>query len=265
MAIRPTDFNAPVGASLINAPEIQPADELPDDATVVFERNDSELKILFKSYSRHRYNYSGPSGTAVPRGISGMVAFNGGLAIIYDRVVQTTETLLDRQIARLVGKISHKPQAGKTIARIYLTGPLSKLTGRKLGGEALFGKSEVSEYDVAAFVMKGLPTGAVDTLQFWARLSDSEVDQLVIPRRTLRHRREKDQSLSKEESDRAARIARVVSHAEQVFEDPAKADRWLRRELKSLNGQQPLIMAETEAGARVVEELLEKIAWGAAA
>lgn len=138
-------------------------------------------------------------------------------------------------------------------------------TGTKLGGHAVFGKDEITESDLASLVMRGFPTKVVDILRQHARLTDSEIDHLVIPKRTLRHRKEKQQPLTKEESDRAARIARVVSHAEQVFEDTGKADAWLRRELKALGGSKPLELAETEAGARIVEELLEKIAWGAAA
>lgn len=44
-----------------------------------------------------------------------------------------------------------------------------------------------------------------------------------------------------------------------------RTNRWLRKELGELGGETPLSVAQTEAGARVVETILGKIAWGAAA
>ena len=38
-----------------------------------------------------------------------------------------------------------------------------------------------------------------------------------------------------------------------------------RRPLAELDGEAPLTVAQTEAGARVIETILGKIAWGAAA
>ena len=58
---------------------------------------------------------------------------------------------------------------------------------------------------------------------------------------------------------------RVQSLAEQCFGDRDKANRWLRRALTELGGETPLVVAQTEAGARVIETVLGKIAWGAAA
>jgi putative toxin-antitoxin system antitoxin component (TIGR02293 family) len=68
-----------------------------------------------------------------------------------------------------------------------------------------------------------------------------------------------------EQSKRAARFARVRSLAESVFVDPWKANLWLDRNLDELGGESPLAHARTEAGARAVETILGKIAWGAAA
>ena len=87
----------------------------------------------------------------------------------------------------------------------------------------------------------------------------------VIPQRTRRHRAEKNEPLTVEESDRAVRLARIQSLAEETFDDPEKANRWLRMELAELGGEAPLTVAQTEAGTRVIETILGKIAWGAAA
>ena len=87
----------------------------------------------------------------------------------------------------------------------------------------------------------------------------------MIPQRTRRHRAEKNQPLTIEESDRAVRLVRIQSLAEETFGDSGKANRWLRKELTELGGETPLTVAQTETGARVIETILGKIAWGAAA
>ena len=53
--------------------------------------------------------------------------------------------------------------------------------------------------------------------------------------------------------------------AENTFADKTKAGVWLRRPLAELGGEAPLAVAETETGGRVIETILAKIDWGAAA
>ena len=60
-------------------------------------------------------------------------------------------------------------------------------------------------------------------------------------------------------------VKRALVDAEDVFGDADKANRWLREELGILAGKSPLETARTEAGARLVEQLLAKLDWGAAA
>ncbi len=66
-----------------------------------------------------------------------------------------------------------------------------------------------------------------------------------------------------DESDRAVRLARVKALAEETFADGLKANRWLHRELPLLDGRRPIDLIRTQVGARMVEDLLADIAWGA--
>jgi putative toxin-antitoxin system antitoxin component (TIGR02293 family) len=68
-----------------------------------------------------------------------------------------------------------------------------------------------------------------------------------------------------EESDRAVRLLRVQTLAEETLADNETASRWLRDALTELDGETPLVIAQTEAGARVIETILAKIARSAAA
>ena len=135
---------------------------------------------------------------------------------------------------------------------------------RKLGGETVLGRVVRSQADLALAVRNRLPLSALRGLR-QAGMTDQEIDRFVIPQRTRRHRADKQQPLTVDESDRAVRLLRVQSLAEQTFGDQDKANRWLRHPLIELGRESPLVVAQTEAGARVVETILGKIAWGAAA
>jgi len=135
---------------------------------------------------------------------------------------------------------------------------------RKLGGVLVLGSEVRSQADLATAVRNRLPLNALKGLKL-AGLSDSEIETFVIPQRTRRHRADKQQPLTVDESDRAVRLLRVQTLAEQTFGNKEKANLWLRRTLMELGGETPLVVAQTEAGARVIETILGKIAWGAAA
>ncbi|WP_095204156.1 type II RES/Xre toxin-antitoxin system antitoxin [Mesorhizobium carmichaelinearum] len=135
---------------------------------------------------------------------------------------------------------------------------------RKLGGVTVLGADVRSQADLATVVRRRLPLATLKGLSL-AGMSEQEIERFVIPQRTRRHRAEKNQPLTIEESDRAVRLIRIQSLAEEMFGDAGKANRWLRKELTELGNETPLTVAQTEAGARVIETILGKIAWGAAA
>lgn len=115
-----------------------------------------------------------------------------------------------------------------------------------------------SDHDLAAHVEKRLPATTIQSL-VRGGLSDAEVYQLIVPRRTLAHRMARHQSLSREESDKAVRVARLTAMAEQVFGEPDRAWRWLRKPKGRFDGKSPLGMLATEAGARLVEDTIAQI------
>lgn len=118
--------------------------------------------------------------------------------------------------------------------------------------------------DLAATIEKRLPSSVVDAL-LRSGLTADEVYELIIPRRTLAHRLNKQQALSVEESDKAVRVARIAATAEQVFGENERAWRWMRKAKRTFRGKTPMQMLTTEAGARLVEEMLLQIDDGMAA
>jgi putative toxin-antitoxin system antitoxin component (TIGR02293 family) len=92
--------------------------------------------------------------------------------------------------------------------------------------------------------------------------SREEISELVVPRRTLARRRQSGELLSREESDRAVRLARITELAERVFGDDTKAHRWLRKRSPMLEGAIPLDLLKSETGAQLVEQTLHGIDYG---
>lgn len=115
---------------------------------------------------------------------------------------------------------------------------------------------------LAREVQHGFPVEAVEELLASGVIGRDDLFQLVIPQRTLSHRRAKGQDLTPEESNRLARVAGIVLRALELFETPEVAARWLRRPNRALGGERPLELLTSDAGARAVEQVLGRIEHG---
>jgi len=85
--------------------------------------------------------------------------------------------------------------------------------------------------------------------------------KLLFSERTL-SRRAKGKRLTAEESDRLARMTRIVLRARETFGDDARADKWLRRPNRALGCSVPLEVTRHSSGADLVDALLDRIAYG---
>jgi len=79
--------------------------------------------------------------------------------------------------------------------------------------------------------------------------------------RTAQRRKEQG-TLTPEESDRIARIARVAQRAIDAFGDRAQAREWIKRPNRALQGFAPLGLLGTDAGAALVTDELGRIEYG---
>ncbi|MEJ2431647.1 MAG: hypothetical protein P8Y53_00240, partial [Pseudolabrys sp.] len=107
---------------------------------------------------------------------------------------------------------------------------------RKLGGRQALGTEVHSDSDLARLVRNGLRSSVLSNIER-AGFSKQEIEHLIIPARTLRHRKAKREALSLEESDRVVRLARIQALAEDVFGDTTRANCWLREPLGVLDGK----------------------------
>ena len=90
-------------------------------------------------------------------------------------------------------------------------------------------------------------------------LEKTEIDLIIIPLRTLQHRRSRHEKLTIEESDRVLRVVRALSLAESVYGSRQRALGWLRKPHPRLDGRTPLSLLKTDTGSRIVGELLIQI------
>lgn len=118
-------------------------------------------------------------------------------------------------------------------------------------------KPVTSEFAFFQAVHKGISVKAVDVLKNDGLIL-GEITLIIEPR-TLSHRRAKRQNLSLEESERAARVTRMYTLAERVFDDRDKALVWLRKPQKRFGGLTPMSLLSGESGGRIVEEALIQI------
>jgi putative toxin-antitoxin system antitoxin component (TIGR02293 family) len=130
-----------------------------------------------------------------------------------------------------------------------------------LGGIRVLHRSLQDEFDLHAMVKQGLPVESLMNMVEEAYVTDMEAD-VIVKTRTLRRRRASAAPLTPSESERMARIARLYAQAETVFGNSEKAKVWMHRPNRALQNELPLDMATTDAGARLVETVLERIAWG---
>ena len=116
--------------------------------------------------------------------------------------------------------------------------------------------------ELEAAISAGLPPKALEDLSarlYPDRRAASAHKYKVVPRATWKRR---GMRLSLEASERTERLARALAAAEQVWEDARLAREWMSAPHRELGGQTPIEAAQTELGARRVEELLDKLYFG---
>lgn len=125
-------------------------------------------------------------------------------------------------------------------------------------GEWLGVRTPATETEILRIVEGKLAPAVIKRL-ISLGLERSEIDAIIIPQRTLQHRRSRREKLTVEESDRVLRAIRVLSLAESIYGSRERALDWLRKPHSRLDGRTPLSLLKTDTGSRIVEELLIQI------
>ncbi|MBN2418794.1 MAG: DUF2384 domain-containing protein [Deltaproteobacteria bacterium] len=111
-------------------------------------------------------------------------------------------------------------------------------------------------------IKKGLPLKIFEQLCRNLGIPEKELCRILkIPPTTLA-RRKKSGQLSFEESERVFRIGRLYDKAMEVFNQPELSRKWFNEPAWALGDVPPLEYADTELGAKEVEDLLGRIEHG---
>ena len=132
----------------------------------------------------------------------------------------------------------------------------------QLGGEQLLGRRLATNRDLREAIREGLPPAVIERLMAASGLSLSQLAAaLDLSPRSLQRRRSAGK-LARFESDRLYRLARIIALANEFLGDHERAIRWLKRPNHALGGIAPVAALDTELGARQVENVLGRIAYG---
>jgi putative toxin-antitoxin system antitoxin component (TIGR02293 family) len=130
-----------------------------------------------------------------------------------------------------------------------------------LGGSAVLHSRVRSWRDLDRLVRAGLPKRSLQLVARRAVAVGSPSSALVyaiVPSATFKRRTR----LNPDESARTERLARVIALAEAVAGDEDAARDFLNRPHPLLEHETPLAVAQTELGARMVENVLYSIEHG---
>jgi len=132
----------------------------------------------------------------------------------------------------------------------------------ELGGGPVLGRSLRTQADLQTANREGFPQTVVEEVTHAAGITLKELAaSLDLSARSLQRRR-REGRLAPYESDRLYRFARIVALAKHYLGNGDTANRWLKRPNRALGGRTPLESIDTEPGARAVENVLGRIAYG---
>jgi len=140
------------------------------------------------------------------------------------------------------------PKASGGVVSYCIHGPAGKIT---------FTPSQLVEV-----LRVGLPVRELNDLRDTLDVPMEKLIPMLGMSKATFHRRKLAGRLDQAESDRVLRYARLMGRAMEVMESGENARQWLTSPQYGLGGAIPLEYAETEVGAREIEDLLGRIEYG---
>jgi putative toxin-antitoxin system antitoxin component (TIGR02293 family) len=111
-------------------------------------------------------------------------------------------------------------------------------------------------------VEAGVPLATIARFVTASGMQLKDLYEVVIPARTLKHRKARREPLTSDESDKLVRLIRVYDQAVRVLGEKKKALYWLSEPKKRFENRTPIQMLRTDLGGRMVEEMLGQIYYG---
>lgn len=126
--------------------------------------------------------------------------------------------------------------------------------------------ASLTEFERLLQIKTGLPADLAPALRSAFGLHERDLGTLLSASiSTLERLRREHRNLDPVASERLDRIATVSHLAEKIFETQASATRWMSAPNKALGGLAPIMLCETEIGAKQVRRVLQALMSGGAA
>ena len=108
-------------------------------------------------------------------------------------------------------------------------------------------------------IERGIPITMLEEFSAYSGIPVKHLLEVVIPARTLKHRRQRQEPLNLDESDRLMRVAKMYELAVKVYSDRDGGREWLLGKKRRFDGRTALSMLRTEAGEQAVTNSLIQI------
>jgi putative toxin-antitoxin system antitoxin component (TIGR02293 family) len=134
---------------------------------------------------------------------------------------------------------------------------------RWLGGARVIKHKIDSEYDYITIGNEGLTTTSIDELAHALGISRKSIAEKIFDMsvKTLERKAPRER-LDKRTSSHAIEIAKLMSHAYEVFQDEEKIRHWVSTSNLALNDKTPLALMDTLTGLRMIDDVLGRIQEG---
>jgi putative toxin-antitoxin system antitoxin component (TIGR02293 family) len=132
--------------------------------------------------------------------------------------------------------------------------------GRRLNSPTAFAGNPS---EIISQMRNGTPAKVIPELASRIGISQDGLFQMLrLPKSTMKARISKNDLLSVSEQDRLYRTEKVLTRALAVLEDDESAKAWVVRGNRSLGGEAPLSLLDTEVGYELVLDTLGRIEYG---
>jgi putative toxin-antitoxin system antitoxin component (TIGR02293 family) len=140
-----------------------------------------------------------------------------------------------------------------------------KQVAELLGGSRVLHHRLNSALDAHEMLARGLPGKALKALIGNVTVEKSGAFEKAIGmslRTVQRHKDAPSTYLSGEQSGRIWKFAEIIAKAAAVLGSKEEAEKWLNRPATGLNQRRPIDLLATPAGARLVEDFLQRLEYG---